>query len=60
VTLRDLFLPTTDAGALFQALAAAPIYLAALIAVRRQRDLLWFVGGLAVLTYAWFALRTVH
>ena len=60
MTLRDLFLPTTDAGALFQALAAVPIYLAALIAVRRQRDLLWFVGGLAMLTYAWFALRTVH
>ena len=30
------------------------------VAVRRDRDLLWFVGGLATLTFAWFALRTVH
>ena len=30
------------------------------IAVRRNRDLLWFVAGRARLTFAWFALRTVH
>jgi len=60
VSLRDLFLPTTDGGALFQAVAALPVYLGAFIAVRRSRDLMWFVAGLAVLTYAWFALRTVH
>jgi hypothetical protein len=45
---------------LAQAVAAAPLFLLALVAVRRSRDLVWFVGGLAVLTYALFALRTVH
>jgi len=56
----ELLLPRTDAGALAQAVAAAVVTTGALIAVRRNRDLLWFVGGLATLTFAWFALRTVH
>ena len=43
-----------------QAVAAAVFYSVALIAVRRNRDLIWFVAGLASLTFAWFALRTVH
>ena len=43
-----------------QAITAAVLFSVALIAVRRNRDLLWFVGGLAGLTFAWFALRTVH
>jgi ABC-type uncharacterized transport system permease subunit len=60
VSLRDLLLPTTDAGALFQAVVAVAVYGAALIAVRGSRDLVWFVAGAAVLTFAWFALRTVH
>ncbi len=29
-------------------------------AVRRNRDLVVFVSGLATITAAWFALRTVH
>jgi hypothetical protein len=40
--------------------AAAVATTGALIAVRHNRDLLWFVGGLATLTFAWFALRTLH
>lgn len=56
----DLLLPRTDAGALSQAVTAAVVYMAALVSVRRNRDLMWFVGGLASLTFAWFALRTVH
>ena len=43
-----------------QAIAAAALFSVALIAVRRNRDLLWFVAGRARLTFAWFALRTVH
>lgn len=39
---------------------AAVLFSVALIAVRRNRDLVWFVAGLACLTFAWFALRTVH
>jgi hypothetical protein len=45
---------------LTQAVTAAVLYTGALVAVRRNRDLSWFVGGLATLTFAWFALRTVH
>ncbi len=58
--LKDLLLPRTDAGTLVQAIAAAALFSVALIAVRRNRDLLWFVAGRARLTFAWFALRTVH
>jgi hypothetical protein len=56
----DLLLPRTDAGAAAQAVAAAVLFTGALVAVRRNRDLVWFVAGLATLTFAWFALRTVH
>jgi hypothetical protein len=56
----ELLLPRTDAGAMTQAVAAAVATTGALIAVRRNRDLLWFVGGLATLTLAWFAVRTLH
>jgi hypothetical protein len=55
----ELLLPRTDAGALAQAVAAAVATAGALIALRRNRDL-WFVGGLATLTFAWCALRTLH
>lgn len=56
----EILLPRTDAGALAQAVTAGVVFTGALVAVRRNRDLLWFVGGLATLTFAWFALRTVH
>jgi hypothetical protein len=56
----ELLLPRTDAGAVARALIAAVLYTGALVGLRRNRDLLWFVGGLATLTYAWFALRAVH
>jgi hypothetical protein len=58
--VKDLVLPRTDAGALWQAIAVAVLFSAALIAARRNRDLLWFVAGSASLTFAWFALRAVH
>lgn len=58
--MLDLLLPRTDAGALAQAIAVAALSAVALVAVRRNRDVLWFVAGLTTLTFAWFALRTVH
>lgn len=58
--MRDLLLPRTDAGAGVQALLALVVFVVALLAVRRQRDLVWFVAGLAVLVGAGMALRTVH
>ncbi len=56
----ELLLPRTDAGALTQAVTAAVVYTGLVVAVRRNRELMWFVGGLASLTFAFFAVRTVH
>lgn len=56
----DLLLPRTDGGALAQAVGAVVVFGSVGIAVRRNRDLLVFVVGLATVTAAWFALRTVH
>lgn len=56
----EILLPRTDAGVLAQAAGAVVMFAGAGFAVRRQRDLLVFVVGLAVITAAWFALRTVH
>lgn len=58
--MMDLLLPRTDAGAAFQAIVAAIVFSAALVAVWRHAELRMFVAGLAVMTAAWFALRTVH
>lgn len=56
----DLLLPRTDGGALVQAVVALVVFGSVAVAVRRNRDLLVFVTGLATITAAWFALRTVH
>lgn len=58
--LVDLALPRTDAGAFVQAAIAVPIFGIALWRVRHNRDIRTFVVGLATLTFAWFALRTLH
>lgn len=58
--MTELLLPRTDAGVLAQTVTASAVYAAALVAVRRNRELLWFVGGLATLTLGLFALRTLH
>lgn len=58
--MLDLLLPRTDGGAGAQALVAAIIYIPLLWTTRRNRDVLTFVLGLAVMTFAWFALRLVH
>ena len=59
-TLTDLALPRTDAGALAQVVVALCLFVPALWLVRRDRELRSFVAGLGTLTFAWFALRTVH
>lgn len=56
----DLFLPRTDAGVLVQVVVAVVFFTVLGFAVRRNRDLLVFVSGLATIVAAWFALRTVH
>lgn len=56
----DLLLPRTDGGVLGQLIVAAVVFAATGYAVRRHRDVLVFVVGLATIAAAWFALRTVH
>jgi hypothetical protein len=58
--LYDLLLPRTDAGVAAQVIGALVVFAVVAVLVRRSLDLLWFVGGLCTLTYAWFALRTLH
>ncbi|MGQ0618276.1 MAG: hypothetical protein ACT4PW_15030 [Acidimicrobiia bacterium] len=58
--LVDLALPRTDAGAFAQAAVAVPVFGFALWRLRRNREIRTFVAGLATLTFAWFALRTLH
>lgn len=58
--LLDLALPRTDAGVFVQVALALAAFGAALWRVRRNRDLLTFVVGLATLTFALIAVRTLH
>lgn len=58
--LVELALPRTDAGAFAQVVLAVPIFSLALWRVRHNPDLRTFVAGLAMLTFAWFAVRTLH
>lgn len=58
--LIDLALPRTDAGAFTQAAIAVPLFAALLWRVWRHHEVRIFVAGLAMMTFAWFALRTVH
>lgn len=58
--LTELALPRTDAGALVQVVVAICVFAPGVWFVRRDRDLRAFVAGLATLTFAWFALRTLH
>lgn len=58
--VRDLLLPTTDGGVYAQAAGLVVVTAVALVLVRRNRDLVVFVTGVAVLTAALMALRTVH
>ncbi len=58
--LLDLALPRTDAGAFVQAAIAVPIFGIAVWRVRHNRDIRTFVVGVATLTFAWFALRSLH
>jgi hypothetical protein len=58
--LVDFALPRTDAGALVQAVVAVAVFGPALWWVREDRDLRTLVAGLGTLTFALFALRTLH
>jgi ABC-type uncharacterized transport system permease subunit len=58
--MNELLFPRTDAGVLAQIIIVVLLWLVAAVALRRNRDLVWFVSGLAMLAFAWFGLRAVH
>jgi hypothetical protein len=58
--MRDLLLPTTDAGALTQLVAVGAVTALAATALRRHRELRTFVTGVGKFTRALLALRAVH
>jgi len=58
--MNELLFPRTDAGVLAQIIIVSTLWLVVAIALRRNRDLVWFVSGLAMLAFAWFGLRSVH
>ena len=58
--LLDLALPSTDAGAIAQAVIALVVLGTAYWFVRRQAEARIFVIGLAVLSLSLMALRAVH
>ncbi|MFN3216775.1 MAG: hypothetical protein ACE367_09800 [Acidimicrobiales bacterium] len=58
--MNELLFPRTDAGVLAQVVLVSVLWLLAAVAVRRNRDLVWFVSGLAMLAFAWFGLRALH
>jgi hypothetical protein len=53
-------LPSTDGGVYAQAIGAVALFAIALWFVRRNRDLVWFVAGLATLTAGFMGLRILH
>lgn len=58
--MSDLLLPRTDAGVAAQVVAAAAVYLIALVAARRSPEVRRLIVGLATLTAAFFGVRTLH
>ncbi len=59
-SLTDFLLPATDAGVAAQAIGGLVLFLVALWFVRRNRDLVIFVVGLATMTAALMGLRMLH
>jgi hypothetical protein len=58
--MRDLLLPTTDAGVAMQALVAAVLFGALLVRTRHDRDLRLLVAGAMVFVAGLFMLRAAH
>jgi hypothetical protein len=58
--LASVLVPASDAAVYVQTLTAAIIFAVGLWLSRGNRSLMTFVGGLAILTAAGMALRTLH
>lgn len=60
--MRDLLLPSTDAGVFAQLVLTLLVGTPAAFVLYKRRaiELVWFVGGLEFLLLALYAYRTVH
>lgn len=58
--MRQILLPGTDAGVLVQVVAVMVIWICLLVIVRRSAEARLLVGGLGMITLAWFGLRALH
>ena len=58
--LLDLVLPRSDRAVAIQLIVVVPLFLMWIVLARRNRDHLLLAVGVAVITLAWFALRTLH
>lgn len=58
--MRNFLLPSTDAGALFQVVAVTVVWVCLLVVVRRSAEARLLVGGIGMITLAWFGLRALH
>ena len=58
--MRQILLPSTDAGVLVQVVVVTAVWVCLLVVVRRSAEVRLLVGGLGMITLAWFALRTLH
>lgn len=60
VLCSSVLWPATDTAVAVQAATVTALFMSGAWFARRNRDLLAFVGGLAALTGAAMALRTLH
>ena len=58
--MRQILLPSTDAGVLVQVVVVTAVWVCLLVIVRRSAEVRLLVGGLGMITLGWFALRTLH
>ena len=58
--IRDLLLPATNGGVYAQVVGLVVVTAVALVLVRRDRDLVVFVAGVAIFTASLMGLRTLH
>ncbi len=57
----DMLLPTSDSVVKIQILIASLFWAVVLFRTRnKQKEAKLFLWGLAVITFAWFALRAMH
>ncbi len=58
--ISELLNPTTDRAVFMQVAVILTTWLVVGVAVRRNRDVLHLVSGIALMALAWRGLRAVH